>query len=70
VGLGPRGERRVEELRIEDLVGHDLAALHEAVLVGAVVGDRVVQGADVIPRDLCNGTCSLDLGPPEISNAK
>ena len=37
------------ERRVENLVRHHLAAPDEAVFVGAVVGQRVVNGADVFP---------------------
>src|SRR5262249_34839984 len=45
------GQGLAQEGGIEDAVGHHLAALHEAVLVGSVVGDRVVKRADVIPHE-------------------
>src|SRR5206468_10171270 len=46
---GRRRQRGTQERGVEDPVGHHLAALHQPVLVGAVVGNRVVQRAEVIP---------------------
>src|ERR1700722_17742182 len=43
-------QRRAHELRVENPVGHHLAALDQPVLVGAVIGVGVVQGADIVPQ--------------------
>ena len=44
-------EARANELRIEHTIGHHLTAQHEARLVGAVVGNRVVERPDVVPHE-------------------